>query len=399
MQQPSKLRVAMVTDFPLDAELLDGGVQSSTKYLADALAESGLVDLHVITFRNETSPRRPVENGYPIHVLPRQRLGAVTYWRKELRSLKECLAGIKPNVVHGQGGGVEGYLSVRSGYPSVVTFHGILRIDGTFKARFVDRLRIAHRSRITEDYCASHADHVVLISRYVEQVYGDLLGGSTHYIPNAISEDYYNLGHSEVPGRILFAGRIAKLKGVSTLIHAFALVRQRMDAELILAGSVGDTEYTASIQKLLEGKGLTTDVHLRGLLTEKQLREEFKKASMVVLPSLQENAPMVIQQAMACGIPVVASRVGGVPNLVNHGKTGLLVEAGREQELSEAIMNVLSDPCFRGRAGLEAKRMAEQFRASNVAKETVRVYEQASSRSLENCSRHGQEFRYPRAKH
>lgn len=369
----------MVAEYP-DSGLVDGGVQAATRYLAEALVELDRIELHVISFRaHSSSPGQTSANGLHRHLLPRQRLGAVTRWHRDFAALERCLAAIRPDVVHGQGAGVEGYLAVRSGYPSVVTFHGMIGIDARFKSTPAARFKARLHSRITERYCALNADHVILINPYVETVFGELLRGRRHHIPNPTNERYFVMNRAEQAGRILFAGRITPLKGVAHLIRALPRVLESVDADLVLAGAPTDREYFQSVKRLVEELGLTDRVHFHGLLGEDALLDEFSRASVLVLPSLQENSPMVIQQAMAGGIPVVASRVGGVAHVLEDGKTGWLVEPEKPDELAGALVRVLGDPSFRHAAASRSRQLAERFRAGNVAEQTLAVYRSAQA--------------------
>jgi glycosyltransferase involved in cell wall biosynthesis len=369
----------MVGDFPSDPSRIDGGVQAATKYLVDGLAMLEDVELHLVTFRAgahaRTSQARP---NVTLHELPRQRMGVLTRWYGDLRTLRACLHAIRPDVVHAQGAGVEGYLALRMGFPSVITFHGMIGIDATYRTRRVERIRLSLQSRVTERYCAMHADHAILISPYVEQMFGSLLGGGKHHIPNPIGDQYYLPTRRELSGRILFAGRLIPLKGVTVLVRALAEVRKERECRLVLAGSLGDTEYVASLRGLAQELNVAEAVEFRGLLSESELLQEFETASLVVLPSFQENAPMVIEQAMAAGVPVIASRVGGVPNIVQDGESGLLVEPGSVDELAAAITRLLESPGLRACMAANARQLAERFRALDVARRTLEVYREAA---------------------
>jgi glycosyltransferase involved in cell wall biosynthesis len=369
----------MVGDFPSDPSRIDGGVQAATKYLVDGLAALDDVELHLVAFRSGIRARTSIaRTNVTLHELPRQRMGALTRWYGDLRTLRACMHTIRPDVVHGQGAGVEGYLALRLGLPSVITFHGMIGIDATFRTRRVERIRLSLQSRITERYCAIHSDHAILISPYVEKMFGSLLGGGKHHIPNPIGDQYYLPTRRELSGRILFAGRLIPLKGVTVLVRALAEARKSQDCRLVLAGSLGDTEYVSSLRQLAQELDVTDAIEFRGLLSESELLQEFETASIVVLPSFQENAPMVIEQAMAAGVPVVASRVGGVPNLVHDGESGILVAPGAVADLAGAMVRLLESPGLRACMAANAKQLAERFRAIDVARRTLEVYREAA---------------------
>lgn len=371
-------KIAMVGDFPLDPSRIDGGVQAATKYLVDGLLKTDAVELHVLTF-NSTA-KRPVKHKLgtlTLHVLPRQRLGAFSRWHIDFKTLKTSLSEIQPHIIHGQGGGVEGFLSVKCGLPSIITFHGIMAVDAKFKSRRLDRWRLALQSRITERTCAVKCDHAILISSYVEQVFGGLLTAKRHYIPNAIGDQFFLTNRVEQPGRVLFAGRVIPIKGVIELVRAIAEVNRHTSCELYLAGSLSsDEHYVREVRKEVEQLGIAARVHFLGLVNEERLIQEFSRAAVLVLPSFQENAPMVIEQAMAAGVPIVASRIGGIPSMIQHGQAGFLTAPGDVIGLAESVGQLLCDESLRRQFGQRAAYQARSYSARIVAEQTLEVYRQ-----------------------
>lgn len=368
----------MIADYPTDAQTVDGGVQAATLYLVNGLLRSNAIDLHLVSFRPDiTDSTTTTVGGFTHHLLRRHRLGSLTRWRRDYRALSSCLEKIQPDLVHAQGAGVDGYLAVRSGFPSVVTFHGILRIDARFKSRARDRWRLAFESRVTENYCAAHADHAILISEYVERVFGARLRAVGHHIPNATSPRYFSLRRNDQTPTILFAGRLIPIKGLDTLIRAFAALQLLIPAKLVLAGSTKDTAHTGYLKKLAEEAGVSDRVIFAGLLDEPALLEQFEGASVLALPSRQENAPMVIQQAMAAGLPVVASSVGGIPAMIRHGVDGFLVPPGDVDNLAASLRKLLGDSSLRAQMSQACREHSYRFTADVVARQTIRVYEQA----------------------
>jgi glycosyltransferase involved in cell wall biosynthesis len=107
------------------------------------------------------------------------------------------------------------------------------------------------------------------------------------------------------------------------------------------------------------------------------LLDVYAESGMLVLPSLEETAPMALAQAMAAGKPVITTPVGGIPWMINHGETGYLVEVGDTQQLANRIQELLEDDLKRSRMGEAAKQRArELFLADNIATKTVNVYKE-----------------------
>lgn len=88
------------------------------------------------------NPTRALHNGVKRYILPAQRLGAMTRWQLDAIRLRKCLAEIKPGIVHAQGAGVDGFLATKSGYPSVVTIHGMIGEDARYMSDLIARIRL-----------------------------------------------------------------------------------------------------------------------------------------------------------------------------------------------------------------------------------------------------------------
>jgi glycosyltransferase involved in cell wall biosynthesis len=371
-----RITVAMIAEYPRDLQSIDGGVQAVTAYLVAELIKSPDIDLHVVTFDAQTrSPEHIQEKGFHRYLLPAQRLGIVTRWALDFMLLQKCLRRIDPAVVHAQGAGVDGFLAVRSAYPSIVTVHGMIGEDAKYMSGIVARTRHTLHSLITEKYCARHATRTILISPYVREYYGALLRGTSHFIPNPVNQKFYDVERRNVPGRILFAGRLIPRKGVTDLFDAFAMVRTRVDARLVLAGSLSDKSYVRGLRRQARVLNIESAIEFRGLLQEHELLDEFSRASLLVLPSHQETAPMVIQQAMAASVPVVATRICGVPYQIDHGRTGYLFAPGDVRALAGYVEQLVTDEPARIRMASAARAKAiSEYRAEQVAAQTLSVY-------------------------
>jgi glycosyltransferase involved in cell wall biosynthesis len=175
---------------------------------------------------------------------------------------------------------------------------------------------------------------------------------------------------------LLFAGRIAKGKGPHDLVHAIARIPDKF-GRLILAGATPDPAFERGLRADVERLGLAGRVEFAGLLDEPALLQEFARAEALVLPSYQETAPMVVQQAMAAGLAVVASRVGGIPQQVEHDANGLLFDAGDVAALASLLARLHDEPGLASRLANAGRAVAEErYDASSVAAATRMVYEE-----------------------
>jgi glycosyltransferase involved in cell wall biosynthesis len=190
------------------------------------------------------------------------------------------------------------------------------------------------------------ADRVFAISNFVAQQVRaaipraevDVLGGA---VDTAV---FYPAEGDETTDRIVFVGRLVSEKGVWTLLEAVG----RLDGvtlEIVGEGPLMGPLREAGGRAPLEGQ-----VCLRGYLPPAELREVLVRAAVLVVPSLwEEPLGLVVIEAMACGVPVVATAVGGIAEMVQHGRNGLLVEPDDPDALATAIRRLLDDPALRRR--------------------------------------------------
>ena len=370
------LRVAMIADYPDSEDVIDGGVQAVTHYLVRAMSEIKDIDLHVVSFRSNMVPTMShVPEGFTRHVLPEQSLGALTAYKRSQKSLNSLLKELQPDIVHGQGVGHDGIIVARCKFPHVLTVHGILQEETRHLPTLRARARHRLQNELSKYYCIRSARNTILISPYVGDYWGKTLSGIRHMIPNPIDASFFDIKRAAEPGRILYAGRLRSLKGVHDLIDAAAKLELQNGLRVILAGSIAEKEYVADLNRKIEQHQLTQHVEIKGLIDLPSMRDELSRASVLVLPSYQETAPMVIQEAMASGVPVIASNVGGVKYQLIDGKTGFIFEPGDTDTLAEKLATLLSSQRIQDQFSISAREHAlRHFQAASVAMATVDVY-------------------------
>jgi D-inositol-3-phosphate glycosyltransferase len=177
---------------------------------------------------------------------------------------------------------------------------------------------------------------------------------------------------------LLYVGRLSPIKGLETLLDALALLREHgTPARLLIVGGESDEPldgHPASLRERTERLGLGESVAFLGPQPQASLRTYYVAADMTVMPSYYESFGMVALEAMACGSPVIASRVGGLATTVRDRTTGFLVPEGDAAALADRIGALLDDPDLGVRLGLEGVRWAAQHRWPCVAEAVCRMY-------------------------
>ncbi len=174
---------------------------------------------------------------------------------------------------------------------------------------------------------------------------------------------------------LLFVGRLQPIKGLETLLDAMTRLAGR--ARLLIIGGDQDEPDNAHAERLrlrVDALGLRARVRFLGAQPQDRLRLFYAAADATVMPSYYESFGMVALEAMACGTPVIASRVGGLTTTVRDGVTGYLVPEGDAAALAERMEAVLADATTRERLGREAVRWAAEHRWPCIAEKVCGLY-------------------------
>jgi glycosyltransferase involved in cell wall biosynthesis len=378
------MRVALVGPYPFRPERVEGGVEASVAALASALARRPDVDPHVITFvPGLAEPKRTVVDGLPVLYLPApRRLRSLTFHIRERRALARALAYLRPEVIHAQDTLQYGFICLKTGgpVPVVVSIHGIARASHQLAPSPVVRLRNAVTLTALERYCVRNARYLTQPTRYPETYFDGEIRGRIWDVGNPIADRFFSIDPAPEPGRILFAGSVIPLKRVLDLVEAMPTVSAAVpSARLCIAGD-DRTPYADLLRSRAIELGQEQRVVMVGACSPDELADEYRRASVFVLASGQETSPMVVGEAMAASVPVVATRVGGVPFLVEEGATGHLVEVGDIGSLAAGVVDMLRDPARATRYGSAGRAKAErEFRADAVAERVRWVYVEAAS--------------------
>ncbi len=257
--------------------------------------------------------------------------------------------------------------------PVVYSFHG-------------SDINLAHRNRFFKKVCRmliSRADHIVVNSSFTAERVSGLLSGDTplSIIPmgsgGEISKSAKKFSDFSKNGniRILFAGRLIKLKGVEYLLRALSMLDSRF--RLTVAG---DGPCFNELKKYAE-KSLEDRVDFPGFVSPDKMSELYRKSDIFVLPSIvdkegfSEGLGTVLIEAMQHRVPVIASHVGGIPDIVENGETGILVPQKNPEKLAEALKKLADDSEFRKKIVEKAeKNLKKRFAWETVAEKHMSCY-------------------------
>jgi glycosyltransferase involved in cell wall biosynthesis len=293
--------------------------------------------------------------------------------------VRKLIRSIKPDIVHGQGTERDCSMeAILSGYSNVMTIHGNMRIHAAREEqKGVHFYKVA---AALETFCLKRTDGVVAISNYTRDLVSPLCE-KTWLLPNAADLRYFDiiLDPPAIP-RILFVGSLGKRKNPSGLLEACKPFLEANLCTLDFAGEGGDDEYSRDFQSKLAS---TQGASLLGFIDRDALAVELSKTTILALPTFEDNCPMVVLEAMAAGVPVIAANVGGVPDLIEHGVDGLLFSHDISGELNRMIGALLTNSSLRGELGKAGKETAiKRFHPKVIASSHMDIYNEViSSRS------------------
>jgi glycosyltransferase involved in cell wall biosynthesis len=197
--------------------------------------------------------------------------------------------------------------------------------------------------------------------------------GQYRVIPNGVDVDRFQAARSPVAGRIVMLGRLARPKRPELVVRSLARVRERHPgAELWL---VGDGPLRGEVEALAGSLGLAGAVRVTGRRDD--VPKVLAEADCAVLASDYEGMPLSVLEAMAAGVPVVATSFGGIDELIEDGETGFVAESRSVDALAASLGRLLEDPELSLRLGAAGRRRAvERFSVSRMVAETAALYDE-----------------------
>jgi glycosyltransferase involved in cell wall biosynthesis len=195
--------------------------------------------------------------------------------------------------------------------------------------------------------------------------------------PMPVATDLFSPGGQRQANHLLFVGRLNKQKGIEILLHAVSRIPRPIHLDVI-----GDGDDRETLQELARGLGIADRVQWHGVLPQQRLADFYRAASALVVPSVEEGLGLVAVEAQLCETPVVAFDSGGLPDIVQHDRTGILVPTVDAGALAAAIGSLLDRP-DRGAALGAAGRLhaLATFAPESVAKRYADIYSSAIASS------------------
>jgi glycosyltransferase involved in cell wall biosynthesis len=223
-----------------------------------------------------------------------------------------------------------------------------------------------------------HVARLVVPSGFLREVFARH-GMAADIVPNIVDLQRFRPGVPSHPPQVMVARNLEQIYDLTTALRAMALAReQQPDLCMVLAGT-GPEE--TSLRALADSLSITDSVEFAGRLDRETMAARLRESSLALNPSRVDNMPNSVLEAMASGVPVVSTAVGGVPFIVEHGRTALLVRPGDPQAMAEAMLRLLTDHNLVSRLRAQALEDVQAYAWPIVGPQWAAVYRRVASAS------------------
>ena len=318
-----------------------GGAEIATLNIATGLAQRGH-EVHVITIGDKELKGYNEGDFYTHYIQPgvaseASLWGAISYAVKAFAQIRR----INPDIVHAQRFYREGLAAFLAKV--------LLKKRYCIWCRGADVYLPWRFKGIASKLFLKRANAVIALTQNMKEKIHEICNRDAFVIPNGIDlRRFESLYHQDThtlaangERTILFVGRLHPVKGVAYLIEAMpVIIRKNPKVKLLL---VGDGEERQRLESLVAKLGLTEYTTFIGEISNEKVPQYIAASDVFVLPSLSEGLPVVTLEVIACGLPIVATNVGGIPEIVQDGENGFLVEPENSKAIAEKVLMLLGN--------------------------------------------------------
>ena len=382
------MNIVQVGPFPLSADCIRGGVESSVFGLVNELSRNHVVDVFDYPRING---KDSVERKGPLTV--HRYANPCNHNQDAMDRGKEILRDIvslHPDIVHIHGtGGLSGalYSAVKTyGIPVLLTVHGLLHIEK--KNALIKHPSLKHLYQLfvqshAEFKVLNEAEHIIVDTEYVAEQIKHLHSKKKishlpwmYVVPQGIQSQYLQVSPKKpVIPTILSVGSISQRKGHLLLVKAFEIVHKTVPStKLIIAGTLTEKAYYTQLQNEIGKLHLKQSVELLTNIPQEQLLQIYQEATIFALHSQEESQGIALVEAMATGLPIVSTLVGGIPFVVKNGKTGLLSKYGDVDSFANNMIKLLTIENLRTQMSQSAHLSAQSYSWQEITQAIEIIY-------------------------
>lgn len=375
------MKVLMIGSVPDDLREIKGGVEACVVNLLEGFKSINDIEVILLSFSKKIKERKVVDYSSNIKIFYEptkfQRFDIINYFFDRTTLIK-TIAIHKPDIIHQQGAS-PGLLRLL-GLPKnkiIVTQHGIMEEEYKLVRGFRRKLKFLFK-RYIEKYLFPLFKNIIFISEYNENIFRlKEEPYNSQIIYNPINSNFFKTGRSERNIRsMIYVGNISYRKNLKLILQALKTMEQNgIKFKLNIVGDFVDDKYKTEILAYIKEESFGDNISFHGWLNQDKLLKLYNQNSIFVLPSLQETLPISVAEAMAAGVVVVASDVGGVSEMFEDKKSGFLFEKGNLKQLIEILESIHNNKSKITQISKKTISMAlKNFEPLTVAKKTFNFY-------------------------
>lgn len=351
-----------------------GGFTAASNLVKSLLKINKELEIHIVSFSDKNAV--VTENGYTLHLIKLELFPTSQYWHLP-KILNAKILEINPDLIHSHFTYPPYSFITQLKIPVIITVHGLnsVRVKGSYPKSDYLNLRFILYPYF-EKKALQRAAKIINVSHWTKEKSDSIIGenSKTVYIPNGlVYEKYHNIKSKDINHpSLFFAGRLVRLKNVDILIKALSIVKEtNPDVHLYIAGSGPQDQKLRYLSIKLN---LNNNITFLNFISEDEMLKMYASADIFVLPSKFENCPMVLLEALAVGTPIVASNVGGIPQILDNGKYGILTKPGDIEDLAQKIIALIKNNSLRNELRENGKQRVKEYSWDDIASKTIELY-------------------------
>jgi N-acetyl-alpha-D-glucosaminyl L-malate synthase BshA len=350
------------------------GTEIATYNIAKYLAKKGH-EVHVITSLDEglSNDLSHMDQRFYVHRIVWQKVsffGIMLFWIKIFFKLRK----INPDIIHVQ--------SILIGIPAVIS-KKILKIPYIVWLRGSDIYIPWTFKKSISKFVLKNANALIALTNDMKIEIEKTCSRKISVIPNGINlGDFETLSREKSRSRlqikdeekvILYVGTLRPIKGVKYLIKSMKIITKYNARILLLL--VGDGVEKKKLENLVKELNLIKNIKFIGTILHERIPEYMQASDVFILPSLSEGFPLVSLEAMASGLPIVATNVRGLPEIINNGENGFLVEPKNPEQIAEMVLLLLTDDELRNKISRNNKEKAKDYNWVSIVERLDELYQ------------------------
>lgn len=350
-----------------------GGSEFSSYSIAKQLSRRGH-KVDVVTILDCDLPKESTQNGFCVHRVKTVEIPLLRYTIYGIKSLF-VVKKIKPDIIHSH------TISFHAAGLAAFLIKKFLRIPYVVWGQGSD-VYLSRKKSFFRKTVLKNSDAAIALTndmkRHMQKIYDTPIS----VIPNGYDSDKFeNLSESNLYNKlkikkdekvIIFVGRLHSIKGLSYLIEAMEIIYQKYPKSRLLI--VGDGEERTNLENLVKKMNLDKCVIFIGMVPNETVPEYMVASDVFVLPSLSEGFPLTVVEAMASGLPIVATKVRGLPEIIKDGENGFLVEPRNSEEIAKKVLLVLENDELREKISKRNKEEGNKYEWESIVEKLEEIY-------------------------